>query len=50
MYFISFLGIEMVMVVKNHPKERQVLGRVNIVAADDLATQGARASAGMVLT
>ena len=48
MYLTLFLGIELVMIVENHPKERLVLDRVNIVVADDLATQGARASAGMV--
>ena len=53
LHFISFLHIDLPEVVEILPQVRQGLAYsnlVNIMAVDDLATQGARASAAMTLT
>ena len=48
---LSFLNIDMAQVVEILPCGKQgTIYKVNTMAADDLATQGARASAEMVLT
>ena len=50
--FISFFHTDKTQVVEIFPRERPGLAHftVNIIAADDLAMQGARASAAMILT
>ena len=54
LYFVSFLHIDTMQVVEILPQIRQeptgLFCIVNIMAADVLATQGARASATMILT
>ena len=52
LYFISFLHVDMTQVVEILPQVRRTYlsYMVNIMGADVLATQGARASATMIFT
>ena len=52
LYFIPFLHIDMTQTAETLPQVRQghLFYIINIMAADDLATQGARASATMIFT